>query len=88
MIEINITDVYCFVFTDLRSYAGNKYEHFVTNNSINEIQFINFYHKLYVLPTLCKETSCFTAMAATMFYFYVWPLLWLEMYLIKRSYLC
>ena len=68
MIEINITDVYCFVFTDLRSYAGNKYEHFVTNNSINEIQFINFYHKLYVLPTLCKETSCFTAMAATMFY--------------------
>lgn len=93
MIEINITDVYCFVFTDLRSYAGNKYEHFVTNNSINEIQFINFYHKLYVLPTLCKETSCFTAMATTMFYsalfyFYVWPLLWLEMYLIKRSYLC
>ena len=68
MIEINITDVYCFVFTDLRSYAGNKYEHFVTNNSINEIQFINFYHKLYVLPTLCKETLCFTAMAATMFY--------------------
>ena len=68
MIEINITDVYCFVFTDLRSDAGNKYEHFVTNNSINEIQFINFYHKLYVLPTLCKETSCFTAMAATMFY--------------------
>ena len=68
MIEINITDVYCFVFTDLRSYAGNKYEHFVIYNAINEIQFINFYHKLYVLPTLCKETSCFTAMAATMFY--------------------
>ena len=70
MIEINITDVYCFVFTDLRSDAGNKYEHFVTNNSINEIQFINFYHKLYVLPTLCKETSCFTAMAATIMFMY------------------
>ena len=65
MIEINTTDVYCFVFIDLRSYAGNKYKHFVIYNAINEIQFINFYHKLYVLPTLCKETSCFTAMAAT-----------------------
>ena len=52
MIEINITDVYCFVFTDLRSYAGNKYEHFVINNAINEIQFINFYHNVYVFLTL------------------------------------
>ena len=70
MIEINITDVYCFVFTDLRSYAGNKYEHFVINNAINEIQFINFYHNVYVLPTLCKETSGFTAMAETIIFMY------------------
>ena len=65
MIEINTTDVYCFVFNDLRSYAGNKYKHFVIYNAINEIQFINFYHNVYVLPTLCKETSGFTAMVAT-----------------------
>ena len=47
MIEIDTTDVYCFVFTDLRSYAGNKYDHFVKYNVINEIQFINFYHNVY-----------------------------------------
>ena len=57
MIEINTTDVYCFVFNDLRSYAGNKYEHFVTYNAINEIQFINFYHNVYVFLTLYKKFS-------------------------------
>ena len=55
MIEINTTDVYCFVFNDLRSYAGNKYKHFVIYNAINEIQFINFYHNVYVFLTLYKN---------------------------------
>ena len=68
MIEIDTTDVYCFVFTDLRSYAGNKYDHFVKYNVINEIQFINFYHNVYVLSPSCKKPSGFTAMAASMFY--------------------
>ena len=67
MIEINTTDVYCFVFNDLRSYAGNKYKRFVIYNAINEIHFINFYHNVYVFLTLYKKNVGFTAMAATIF---------------------
>ena len=57
MIEINTTDVYCFVFNDLRSYAGNNYKHFVIYNAINEIQFINFYHNVYVFLTLYPKEA-------------------------------
>lgn len=93
MIEIDTTDVYCFVFTDLRSYAGNKYDHFVKYNVINEIQFINFYHNVYILSPSCKKPSGFTTMAASMFYsilfkqrdyFMYSPISRLKMYFIQR----